>query len=655
MLQIVFPLLLNSQSTITTTSLLNEISDLDGICKAPPVWFKTSQASSYDRASVVENGDGWFANGDYGKYLRSERNEGRTENVMADIKGPGAVVRIWSANPAGTIRFYFDGETTPRITSGLGDLLSAKSPWFKGPFSFQADRGWNLYFPMPFAKSLKVTLSEAPDNVLKSVYYHIGYRQYAAETIVETFDPKRIDQKAVARIAEALTKPKGYASNFERNFVAAAGQSGSVELPEGSKVVRQFNVKLNKAFMSPGTSFDDPRQMHQMLRHTELRITFDGVNTVAVPLGDFFASPPFNRAYNSLPMEVTPDGTMICRFVMPYEKSAKVEFVNHGDFKVAGTVTCHVAPFNWNSSSWHFYSQWNYDRNGTRPMHDMNFVSTKGVGAYVGSVLSISNPSPSWWGEGDEKVFIDGEKFPSTIGTGTEDYFGYAWSANTIFQRPLIGQPQSEPMGNYGHSANYRWHILDRMPFKSDIRFLIEQWHWADVVATFTTTAYWYGKTGEVDRTAISKDRLQVIELAGNKGEEGATEAEDMERSISGGKVENQGGFIDLSKGLQVWWQDSKKGDTLTLKFDVPRDGEYNLKGKFCYAGDYGIHQLSLNGQSLGQMDFFGKGVSWKVKDFGTIRLKAGKATLVVTNAGANAEAEQRFMFGIDWLKLTPQ
>src|SRR5436190_1225988 len=94
---------------ITTNSLLHEMTDLAALADRPAIPYKTVQFSSYDRKSVASGQDGWFANEDFGEYLREEHLDGRTEHVMADINGPGAVVRLWSANPNGTIRFYFDG------------------------------------------------------------------------------------------------------------------------------------------------------------------------------------------------------------------------------------------------------------------------------------------------------------------------------------------------------------------------------------------------------------------------------------------------------------------------------------------------------------------------------------------------------------------
>ena len=77
----------------------------------------------------------------------------------------------------------------------------------------------------------------------------------------------------------------------------------------------------------------------------------------------------------------------------------------------------------------HFHAKWHRD---SVPLPkdrwpDWVMLRTQGRGRFCGVMLHVWNPRGGWWGEGDEKFFVDGEKFPSTFGTGSEDYFGYAW------------------------------------------------------------------------------------------------------------------------------------------------------------------------------------------------------------------------------------
>ena len=166
----------------------------------------------------------------------------------------------------------------------------------------------------------------------------------------------------------------------------------------------------------------------------------------------------------------------------------------------------------------YFHATYNYlDHHPTRPFMDWNLLSANGgEGRYVGTMLSIRNPDYSWWGEGDEKVFVDGEDFPSIFGTGTEDYFSYAWGARFLkFDHAQYGIPlatnklmlllltpyQSGPFRIIMTDekleemcSQYRWHILDQVPFEKSISFNLEVWHWnPDITFDLQAMSFWYG------------------------------------------------------------------------------------------------------------------------------------------------------------------
>ena len=111
-----------------------------------------------------------------------------------------------------------------------------------------------------------------------------------------------------------------------------------------------------------------------------------------------------------------------------------------------------------------------------------------------------------WWGEGDEKFFVDGEKFPSTFGTGSEDYIGYAWAAEPpfpTFESAFASQPYSELNAN-GHTSVNRFHICDNVPFNQSFEASIEKCkpnRWGEGNrCLYATVVYWYQRGGETDR-----------------------------------------------------------------------------------------------------------------------------------------------------------
>src|SRR5699024_9573564 len=142
------------------------------------------------------------------------------------------------------------------------------------------------------------------------------------------------------------------------------------------------------------------------------------------------------------------DGTMICRFVMPFKESMQVFIHNMGDQPVEILGNVFHEPYEWDSQrSMYLQAHWRIDHNLNPSFpYDLPFVSANGKGVYVGTSsllfnpMEIPTPGGNWWGEGDEKIFVDSEYFPSIFGTGSEDYYNYSWSSPDIFQFAYAGQ-----------------------------------------------------------------------------------------------------------------------------------------------------------------------------------------------------------------------
>ena len=116
---------------------------------------------------------------------------------MADLTGPGAVVRMWSANPMGTLRMYFDGELKPRIKVPMRtwiEQLQKQNPNLKD-CAFWAGPGWNVYVPFLYKKSLKITMEPGAKESPGGLYYHVGYRTFRPGTFLGTFEPSMLNEK----------------------------------------------------------------------------------------------------------------------------------------------------------------------------------------------------------------------------------------------------------------------------------------------------------------------------------------------------------------------------------------------------------------------------------------------------------------------------
>ena len=215
---------------ITTGTLLEEMIDLDRLARWPQPAYRTIQFSSYDRRSSSSEAPGWFSNADgfgrepvagFQKVLREAQGDQRGLYLVAEVKGPGAIARGWSAGMAGVLRVYLDpsaegsgsGEGTLIWEGPAYDFLARRSSQYlksadieldaKDAFSQQdAD-----YFPIPFARGLRVTW-EGKLNELH--FYHLQVRLYESGTKVRPFDPKqdlKTFQPQVAAAVSGLLKP----------------------------------------------------------------------------------------------------------------------------------------------------------------------------------------------------------------------------------------------------------------------------------------------------------------------------------------------------------------------------------------------------------------------------------------------------------------
>jgi len=118
----------------------------------------------------------------------------------------------------------------------------------------------------------------------------------------------------------------------------------------------------------------------------------------------------------------------------------------------------------------------------------------KGRGIYMGDVLSVCNHTAAWWGEGDEKIWVDDDTFPSHFGTGTEDYYNASWGIDP-FCSPFGGCAYREDRDGHpwtGWTSMTRTRSLDAIPFANRLLFHMEQESAFPGTADFNTTIYWY-------------------------------------------------------------------------------------------------------------------------------------------------------------------
>ncbi|WP_172954202.1 glycoside hydrolase family 172 protein [Pedobacter ginsengisoli] len=489
--------------TVTMASLLKEMTDFNAVTYWPKPYYSAGQASSYDRHSISPDKPGWFANGDKSEFIKVEEINGHKEYVMLDEKGPGALVRFWltTFKRAGKLRVYFDNNPEPEIVIPSYDLTkidlkpgpalliphSSYEPLEKG--------GSTLYLPMPYAKHCKVTWEDAANEITEPRYYQINFRKYIPNTTVRTFTLKEARSLSglIDNVNKQLLNPinvtKGKQSLINQTILPK--QTASVNLPKGANAVK---------FLSIEVSSENKDNLEKLLRSTILKISFDGQQSVECPVGDFSGSGVGGKPLQSWYRTVTANGEIISRWTMPYQKTASISLENQGDQSVSIKVKAVSQLYSWNSNSMYFNAHWKFTEkvpikkwDETDGAIEWELNRIKGKGIFLGDSFAVFNHMHTWYGEGDQKLYVDCETFPSEFGTGAEDYYNTSWAPVVLYQSPFANAPRADAEDSYGHNTFTRTRNLDGVTFKTDFKYDLEMLGWANGTADCAATTYWYG------------------------------------------------------------------------------------------------------------------------------------------------------------------
>lgn len=266
----------------------------------------------------------------------------------------------------------------------------------------------------------------------------------------------------------------------------------------------------------------------QHLKKIILRMYWDDEKTPSVeaPIGDFFGLGLGKYfLYESKFLSVGSQRALNCNFEMPFKKSAKVTVTNEGnqaidafyyniDWEKHNSLPDNIAYFHAQyrqavpTKGW--TNDWKYNgdphiNNKENKTGETNYVilEAEGKGHFVGVTHSIVQNQGDWWGEGDEMIFIDGEKEPRIHGTGAEDYYLGAWcyggcgispfgNAMPTFAYSEYGNPLNGGDDRGAHWMVYRYHSESPIVFNKSIRVTIEQGHANHRSDNYYTVAYWY-------------------------------------------------------------------------------------------------------------------------------------------------------------------
>lgn len=260
---------------------------------------------------------------------------------------------------------------------------------------------------------------------------------------------------------------------------------------------------------------------------------------VLAPIGDFYGmGHGFTKNYFSAPLQMSPENGkgLNCFFPMPFKKAAKIEVVNECDTTLMLYYYIDYVLKEHKEDILYFHALWNrrclndnFDYKSIKDRKEFLFggknldgknnyvlLDVKGRGHYVGCNLNIDNFNKEvewdWPGEGDDMIFIDGDKLPTLKGTGTEDYVNMAWCPtqeyNSLYHGLILGGNDNWK----GKITYYRYHILDPILFNKSIKVTIEGGHNNNRHDDISSTAYWYQDEPYQIKTPILpvKERLPL-------------------------------------------------------------------------------------------------------------------------------------------------
>ncbi|MCX8082538.1 MAG: DUF2961 domain-containing protein [bacterium] len=274
-----------------------------------------------------------------------------------------------------------------------------------------------------------------------------------------------------------------------------------------------------------------------LYREVLLKIYWDGEKnpSINVPLGDFFClghslvnsfcSLPFTASTNS-PYTFGAGCALNCYLQMPFRKNVKVELVNEGKnpYNQYFYIDYELYKEQFGEDVGYLHAQWKRENptpgwgpeirvntpeadivNKEKIAYNNNYVilEAEGRGHYIGCNLSVTNFHGTWWGEGDDMIWVDGYKWPPDLhGTGSEDYFNQAWgmqdnaflfNGSSIFEEKTVsghGLYDGKMCG--GYQTSYVFHLTNPVHFKKSIKVTIEHGHGNHTANDYSSTAYWY-------------------------------------------------------------------------------------------------------------------------------------------------------------------
>jgi len=624
-----------SHAQIKETSIVKELKKLSDISRLPHYerGTKSAMLSSYD--TTGSNDDGF--SGKY-SYIRKEAGE---RLVMADLKGPGVINRIWTPTPSDdTIEFYFDAEKIPRIRLKFNELFSGSVFPFLSPLAGHGVGGYYSYIPIPYAKSCKIIY------IGKELKFHqVQYKSYLKGEDIQTFTINWGKEEN-----EAFRNAANLWNLYGKNILNInKDKTAQIQILKTDIVIKPGEIipiaSINKGGRIAGIEINNAFLLEGQQKDLILKAKWDDENTFAInaPAADFFGYAFGKRATHSLLLGSRAD-TNYCYLPMPFDNKAQFQLSylkRSGQIQPDLQMSVKLYYTNKKRDSNNegkFYAVWR--RTSPDSGKPYTFIKQQGRGHEAGTILLSQGTEegnvyfPTGFFEGDDITTIDGEM--RMHGTGSEDYFNGGWYAvpdrwDEAFSLPLHGcLDYSLPMARTG---GYRFKLSDKVSFEKDYELTIEhgpegnKWK-----ADYSSLCFYYGDTPPQNYIEPTTALTKVIS------------PEKMEVYVNFLNMKAFG-FIsfpssldyDTIQGREVFILEGKNAETsIKTDLNITNDGTYDLY--VSYFKSPGSNQLRLfqrNNPITGWINTHANKVSFVDKEYmGKFKVVNGKSPLTFATKG---------------------
>jgi len=432
----------------------------------------TAIHSSRDQGSVSrEEGISWFSEADSGNAIRIDRIDGRSEWVLAELEGAGAVTRIVLNSPLAmrdaVLRVRVDGGAQPVIewplremAGGIASRLSPFVAWHPArDLARDGDVGVgtiDCILPIPFARSCLLTLDRRPELYrIESVGFTDGVR-------VEPFARGTLEGVGGARFAAmradlaARTALRATAHSVIRARSAAspslAAELSASPLAPGARLERIVERARGGVIRRVAIRIE-PMESLAAVRELWVECDFDGEPTVRMPLGHFVGLGESTGVTADAFRAVGPDGSMEFRLPMPFARSARVAIANRGaaplacalevvevdeilelDENLEADARESAAPPRLLHGAVRMHSRISVER----PV-EIELARIEGAGTLVGESTAHHAALRDWWPSGDDRVLVDGRV--ELAGPSFDLSFGSAPGLPRVARGALVSIP----------------------------------------------------------------------------------------------------------------------------------------------------------------------------------------------------------------------